>query len=231
MTNDPTPTGGQCDRLADPDTQRPCLPYRPPSHASGRRFRALLPRRPIRKPHVPTTDDLLISLFGAPQGAGLSGPGAEGLERAALVEAIACPAAISQVVIEYADLYRLLGGAIANDLQQALGARLYLAEALEDAVEHIECNTDPSNGTDAQAIETPALAWFAAPRQHSDVVHHVLQTQRTPTLIALICGPWAYGPTHLIEADGPWRPPRRTIELLSAQEAVTRLSQKANPSS
>ena len=70
MTNDPTPTDGQCDRLADPGTMGPRLPYRPPSHASGRRFRALLPRRPIRKPNEPTTDDLLINLFGAPQGAG-----------------------------------------------------------------------------------------------------------------------------------------------------------------
>jgi hypothetical protein len=230
MTNDPTPTGGQCDRLANPGTPRPRLPYRPPSHAAGRRFRALLPRRPIRKSQ-PTTDNLLINLFGAPQGAGLAGPGAEGLERATLVEAITSHAAISQVVIEYADLYRLLGGAIANDLQQALGTRLYLAEALEDAVEHIESNTAPSNRAETQTTETPPLAWFAAPRQHSDVVHHVLQTQRTPSLIALICGPWAYGPTHLIEADGPWRPPRRTIELLSAQEAVTRLSQTTNPPS
>lgn len=242
MTNDSTPTGSRGDRLADRDlakhrrprlipARRSFIPNGLSSRTSQSRFRALLQHRAAHRPQTPNTDDLLIKLFGAPQGAGLVGPGAEDFERAAFVEAIACTTGVAQVIIEYADLYRLFGGAAARDLEEALESRIYSAEALEDAIEHIESRTDPIpiGSAGAKPDQAPTLAWFATPRQDADVVHHTLQAQRNPNLIALISGPWAYGPTHLIEADGPWKPPRRSIELLSPQQAVAKLTQGSAP--
>jgi hypothetical protein len=96
---------------------------------------------------------------------------------------------------------------------------------LEDAIEHIESTTRPEAAIDTHdpARAPVPIAWFARPGQDADVVHGLLQTRRSPNVVALIDGPWAYGPTHYIEADGPRRLPSRPIELLSAQEATIAL--------
>jgi hypothetical protein len=211
------------------DTARSRIPWRPSPAAPFGRLRALVQRRsPYRRPKPDTQhqrpDELLINLFSAPQGAGVIGPGAPGLERAALIEALTCKEGIAQVVIENADFVRLVGHLAEDDLQ-ALGDRIYLAEVLEDAIEHIESTT--KSGAAIEARDHPPasapIAWFARPGQDADVVHEILQTQRDPNVVTLITGPWAYGPTHYIETDGPRRLPRRPIELPSAQEAITAL--------
>ncbi|GAA0241251.1 hypothetical protein GCM10009527_042300 [Actinomadura nitritigenes] len=141
-----------------------------------------------------------------------------------MVEALTCKDGIAQVVIEDADFIRLVGH-LADDHLEALGDRIYLAEALEDAIELIESKTKPEAATEIHDLSRASapIAWFASPGQDSDVVHEILQAGTNPNVVTLISGPWAYGPTHYIEVDGPRRLPRRPIELLSAQETIMAL--------
>lgn len=211
------------------DAARSRLPSWPSAPAAIGRFRTHFHRRCFHKHPRPDTncnrpDELLISLFGAPKGAGVIGPGAPGLERAALVEALTCKDGIAQVVIEDADFVRLVGH-LADDDLGALGDRIYLAQALEDAIELIESKTKPEAAIETHdpSRESAPIAWFASPGQDGDVVHEILRAGTNPNVVTLISGPWAYGPTHYIEVDGPRRLPRRPIELLSAQETITAL--------
>ncbi|GAA2160215.1 hypothetical protein [Actinomadura napierensis] len=241
MTNDPAPTSRQRDSLAGSDAAQQRRPrlintarssfsnWRPP-HVIRNHVRALVERRFAHEHKKPSTDsegrdDLLINLFGAPHGAGLIGPGAAGLQRAALIEAFACEDGISQIVIDDANLVRLFGHLIDDDLGEALGDRLYLTDLLENAIEYIESETKrvPASETSAPDQETAPIAWFAAPGHDADVVLQLLRTWRMPNVVALISGPWAYGPTHYIEVDGPRKLPHRPMTLPTPAQATEAL--------
>ncbi|MFD0690953.1 hypothetical protein [Actinomadura fibrosa] len=196
----------------------------PSSRKISGHLRVLIQRRLAHGLGRPgTAKDLLCELFGAPQGAGLIGPGADALGRTALTELFTRDPGTAEVVIEKQFFERLFCEAFA-EARRAAGTRLRTFQLLEDAVEYIESETEPvPNGGLVPAVRSSAIIWFVAPGQHTDVVHQVLRHRRSPQVTALVWGAWAYGPTHYIGAGGAQELPPRPIELLTAQQAAAEL--------
>ncbi|MEU9019396.1 hypothetical protein [Actinomadura sp. NPDC048394] len=164
---------------------------------------------------------LLARAFTYPQGTGLLGPGTDGLLRAALVDAFTRDTESAEVLITHTLLEDLLGEDAHQVTFGQLGSSLRLVEALEDAIEHLE-ERALWEVTGQSAKPLPTL-WLAVPGPDSDVVHRTLTTLAGLDIVALFKGPWPYGPTHLIDADGPRQFPALT-SLLSGHEAINRLS-------
>lgn len=55
------------------------------------------------------------------------------------------------------------------------------------------------------------------PGEHSDVVHEAITTWLADNLVVFTAGPWPYGPTYVIEKNGPRPLPHRPIGLLIPQ--------------
>lgn len=165
---------------------------------------------------------LLAHIFGHPQGAGVIGPGADGLLRAALVEALTSGHGHIRVITTQADLDRLLRSTRGRRAALPPGLCLHVVETLEDAIEHLEAESGPQPHDAPPSTNAPHAIWIATPGADADVVHQTLQQQGT-RLTALLYGPWPYGPTHLIETDGPRLPLRWPISLMSAEVAAAKL--------
>ncbi|TDC87633.1 hypothetical protein [Actinomadura sp. 7K507] len=168
----------------------------------------------------------LAHAFGGPEGAGLIGPGADGLLRATFTEALTHATSATQVITTKPDLDRLFVGAFDEPLIDSFGPHLHAAETLEDAIEHIELQDRISttiNTNDDPPVESPSFTWFATPGLDADVVHETLQRWHGANLIAIMSGAWPYGPTHFIDTDGPRPLPVHNVQLLPHDQAVTKL--------
>ncbi|MFV2177630.1 hypothetical protein ACFHW2_14455 [Actinomadura sp. LOL_016] len=96
-----------------------------------------------------------------------------------------------------------------------------MADTLEDAVEYVEARVVEAELRLIPDI-TPIL-WMATPAADADVVHQALNSRPAASTTGLFKGPWPYGPTHMIEEDGPRPRPRHPVHLLSPQQALARL--------
>ncbi len=139
---------------------------------------------------------------------------------------LTCKVGVSWVIATGHDLRCLFGDAFDDTLAESLAPRLHVAETLEEATERLEFEADVIRALDVNdrpSFTVSTVLWFAAPGPDADVVHDTLQSWPGTGLIPLIAGPWPYGPTYLIDADGPRPLPRRSIDLLTAQQATTEL--------
>lgn len=182
--------------------------------------RRLITRRAIARGRRTRPPQPLAQSFMHPGGAGIIGPGAERLLRTVLVDALTNGAERLEVVIALPDLEQLLGDASSLPSSRFASA-LHVTETLEDAIEHLE-SRHPRISL-AETTRRPATLWLATPGPDADVVHQTLERLPTAGIIALFQGPWPYGPTHLIDTDGPRRLPTRDLNLLSRNQAVARL--------
>ncbi|MEU8803269.1 hypothetical protein [Spirillospora sp. NPDC048819] len=243
MTSISIPTCNRCDQLNGRNVIQRRLPRISTSgsgafgfRSSPKRIRARLRSvfrnnhdQPQPRPtsHRANTDPQpLAHAFGGPEGAGLIGPGADGLLRAAFTEALTHATGARQVITTKPDLDRLFAGAFDEPLIDNFAPRLHAAETLEDAIEYIEledCISTAIDTNDASSAESPVYVWFATPGPDADVVHETLQRWHGTNLIALMSGAWPYGPTHFIDADGPRRLPDHNLHLLPRDQAITRL--------
>ncbi|MFF4235950.1 hypothetical protein ACFYYL_08820 [Actinomadura geliboluensis] len=182
---------------------------------------------------APSEDDagrkagLLARAFGHPDGVGFIGQGADALLRGVLTEALASKSDVEQVITTHADLVRLFGEAFDESVTSVHAPRLRIMESLEDAIEHLELEaemTEMIRPTSTPALDRPVIVWLVTPGPDADVVHEALRHWPDNSLLSLISGPWAYGPTHLIEATGPRPLPSSPIPLPSPREAIKRLS-------
>ncbi|RAY15017.1 hypothetical protein DPM19_09710 [Actinomadura craniellae] len=172
---------------------------------------AILPGHTRRSTHRLADD------YGHPHGAGAIGPGADGLLRAVLVEALTTAPGPVEVLITHHDLEHLFGEMTDRVPLERFHNSLRVTDTLENAVEHVE---ERANGTERQ--KTPIL-WMATPGADADVVHQTLESCPAALLTALFKGPWPYGPTHVIEENGPRPRPHQPVSLLSPRQAVARL--------
>lgn len=194
------------------------------------RLRNLLKRRITlcsQKPGPPGAEaELLAHAFRHSQGTGFIGAGAYGFLRAAFTEALTSRIGVSWVLATRGDLERLFDGALDDALLDVLAPRLHVAETLESAVERLEFEADIASAlsvrSDAGAL-TSTVLWITMPGRHSDVVHEALAHWPNDNLVVLAAGPWPYGPTYVIEADGPRPLPRRPVDLLAPQQAAASL--------
>lgn len=178
-------------------------------------------RRFHARPYTGTAaSPLLARTFAYPQGTGLLGPGTDGLLRTALVDAFDPGTESAEVLITRSHLGELFDEEVPHMPLDQLGSSLHLVETLEDAIEHLE-ERALSEVTGAPAIPLPTL-WLAVPGPDADVVDRTLTALVGLDIVALFKGAWAYGPTHLIDADGPRRLPSH-IKLSSAHEAISKL--------
>ncbi|KAB2388660.1 hypothetical protein [Actinomadura montaniterrae] len=162
----------------------------------------------------------LVRAFSHPEGSGVIGPGTQHLLRAMLVDALVDGLEQIDVVIAQPDLEQLLGDT-SSVPPELLASTLHMFETLEDTIEHLE-NTHRRAGAD-EVSERPPILWLASPGPDADVVHQTLKNLATNNLIALVHGPWPYGPTHLIDMDGPRQLPTQNIRMLSRNQAAARL--------
>ncbi|QFG22901.1 hypothetical protein [Actinomadura sp. WMMB 499] len=181
----------------------------------------------LRTASPPSADTEPLALaFGHPHGAGFIGAGADGLLRAALTEALTSKLGVSWVIATERDLRSLFDDAFNDALADQLVPRLHVAETLEDIVERLEFEADVIRAlsvNDRPALTASTVLWFTAPGPDGDVVHEAMQSWPGTGLVPLIAGPWPYGPTYLVDSDGPRPLPRRPINLLTAQQATTKL--------
>ncbi|MFI0480408.1 hypothetical protein [Actinomadura sp. 9N215] len=193
------------------------------------RLRTLLHRRAANRPLVPITPDEpaepLAHVLGHPQGADFIGPGADGLLRAILTEALTSKIGVSWIVATRYDVNALWADALDDTLLTKLSSRLHVTETLEDAIERLEFKADTiaALSIDHRPLTNPSVLWLASPGPDADVVHQTLQQWPGDNLIALIAGSWPHGPTHFINHDGPRALPHQPINLPSAQESATQL--------
>lgn len=208
MTSTSVPTCNRCNQMNRRDVTQRRLPRISTSGTGAFGFRSL-PRR-IRarlrsvfrsnhdqpQPRRPSYDANtgprpLAHAFGGPEGAGLIGPGADGLLRAAFTEALTDVTSATQVVTTKADLDRLFAGAFDEPLIDSFAPRLHAAETLEDAIENIElehCISTAIDTNDDSSTESPIYVWFATPGPDADVVHETLQGWHGTNLIAIMSG-------------------------------------------
>ncbi|MFF0522305.1 hypothetical protein ACFYTC_26635 [Actinomadura nitritigenes] len=193
------------------------LPHRLVSRLPHRMARRLQPQ-----PSTGTTfRPLLARTFTYPQGTGLLGPGTDGLLRTVFVDAFTLGTESAEVLVTRSHLEELFDEDLHQTPFDRLRPSLHLVETLEDAIEHLE-ERALWDVTGESAKPQPTL-WLAIPGPDADVVHRTLTALTELDIIALFEGPWPYGPTHLIDADGPRQLPSRTT-LLPVHEAISRLS-------
>lgn len=249
MTSISVPTCNGCARLTTRNIPQPRRPristatsnnghhtIRPALRTIAAKLRAIFGTRtkntrPSRQafPQDNTSNEtgLLARTFGHPDGAGFIGPGADALLRGIFTEALASKADVEQIITTHTDLDRLFGDAFDECLANAHAPRLSIMESLEDAIEHLELQTEMTkmiSTTSASSMDAPAIVWLATPGPDADVVHETLRHRPDENLLALLSGPWPYGPTHLIEETGPRPLPNSPLLLPSPQEAIKRLS-------
>ncbi|MDL4813204.1 hypothetical protein [Actinomadura opuntiae] len=171
--------------------------------------------------------ELLARTFGHAEGAGFIGPGAHDLLRAILTEALTTKTGVSWVIATKHDLQSLGTDAFDDATLDRFSSRLLVTETLEDTIERLEFEADVTRALDInKPLTTEAsLLWFSSPGPDADVVHQTLDHWPGTSLTALIAGPWPYGPTHLIETDGPRPLPQHPVRMLSVQQAVAELHQ------
>ncbi|MEV4676612.1 hypothetical protein ACGFJT_44180 [Actinomadura geliboluensis] len=248
MTSIFIPTCNNCDRLTTrsaPQLRRPHIApattdngrhmIRPTLRVIAARARAIFgtcgrdapASRPTPSPdQTSTPPDLLARSLGHPDGVGFIGPGADALLRAVFVEALTIDNEVDQVIATKTDLDRLFTGVFDQSLINAHSPRLRIVDSLEDAVQHLEAEAEVAkmiSATSDPTKEIPAIVWFTAPGPDADVVHATLRHWADPSLLALISGPWPYGPTQLIEETGPRPVPSTPLPLPSPQKAIERL--------
>ncbi|MEV5830494.1 hypothetical protein AB0L25_33500 [Spirillospora sp. NPDC052242] len=182
----------------------------------------------LRTPSPPSGDAVepLALAFGLPRGAGFIGDGADGLLRAALTEALTGKVGVSWIIATGHDLRCLFGDAFDDTLVESLAPRLHVVDTLEEAAERLEFEADVIRALDVNdrpSFTVSTVLWFTVPGPDTDVVHDTLQNWPGTGLVPLIAGHWPYGPTHLIDSDGPRPLPHRPINLLTAQQATTEL--------
>ncbi|TDC17246.1 hypothetical protein [Actinomadura bangladeshensis] len=187
--------------------------------------------RPSRQapPHDNTSSkaNILARAFGHPDGAGFIGPGADALLRGLFTEALASQSEVAQVITTRTDLDRLFGDAFDESSASAHAPRLHIMDSLEDAIEHLELEAEMVkmiSASSAASSNAPAFVWLATPGPDADVVHETLRHWPDKNLLALLSGPWPYGPTHLIEQTGPRPRPNSPLPLPTPQEAIKRLT-------
>ncbi|QKG20132.1 response regulator receiver/SARP domain-containing protein [Actinomadura verrucosospora] len=161
--------------------------------------------------------------FGHPQGVGLLGPGTDSLLRTLLVDALADRARprATEVILTRAELERLFPEDIDQFPAEHYDSELHVTATLEDAIERLEDRAASWNTH--EAATRPPILWLAAPGEDADVVHDTLCSLDGADIIAIFRGAWPYGPTHLVDADGPRQVPNQ-LELLSASEAIGKLT-------
>ncbi|MFI0350946.1 hypothetical protein [Actinomadura sp. 9N407] len=175
----------------------------------------------ILQGHSPQNTRRLADDYSHPYGAGVIGPGADGLLRAVLVEALTVAPGSVEVLTTGHDLEHLFGEMVGRVPYERLRGILHVAGTVEETVEHVE---DRVLGVELRFdLGRKPMLWTATPGADADVVHRTLNSCPAGLLTGLFSGPWPYGPTHLIEANGPRPRPRRPVRLLSPQQAVARL--------
>jgi hypothetical protein len=157
-----------------------------------------------------------VADFSHPHGAGVIGPGSDSLLRTVLVEALTVEPGWVEVLTTHHDLKRLFGEMTDRIPRKRFQWVLRVADSLEDTIEYIE-------GRASGAPGTPRVLWIVTTGADADVVHRTLESYPAAGLTGLFMGSWPYGPTHVIEEDGPRPRPRRPIRLLSPKQALDRM--------
>ncbi|WP_021591205.1 hypothetical protein [Actinomadura welshii] len=249
MTSISAPTYNGCDQLTTRYVLQPRRPritvatskdghhiLRQPLRTLPARLRAifgtrgrdnLTNRQALSQDNMGSKASLLARAFAHPDGVGFIGPGADALLRGVFTEALASKTDVAQVITTHADLDRLFGEAINKSVTRIHAPRLRIMGSLEEAIEHLELEaetTEMISATSAPLLDVPAVVWLATPGPDADVVQEVLRRWPDNSLIALLAGPWPYGPNHLIEETGPRPLPDGPIPLPSPQEAIKQLS-------
>lgn len=169
------------------------------------------------------------------QAAGVIGAGADAYLRAVLVHLLTRAPDTARVVTTGHDLDRLFEGQFDLALRSSYSKQLYVADLLEDTVEHLETKAEHQNArlitaNSPERMNTLTTYWFAAPGADTDVVHQTIQRWTGLGLIPLLFGPWPYGPTHQLNDNrrvlGPGR--SGTFQTLSVTEAITALRHPAS---
>lgn len=168
------------------------------------------------------------------QAAGVIGAGADAYLRAVLVHLLTRATDTARVVTTGNDLDRLFEGQFDLALQSSYSKQLYVADLLEDAVEHLETKAEHQNAlliaaNSPECMNTLTTYWFAAPGADTDVVHQTIQRWTGLGLIPLLFGPWPYGPTHQLNDNHRVLGPgcSGSFQTLSVAEAITALSHPA----
>ncbi|MFV2175534.1 hypothetical protein ACFHW2_26035 [Actinomadura sp. LOL_016] len=201
-----------------------------PSHPHNRgRLRALLQRCATERLLAPArrngASEPLARIFAHPQGAGFTGSGADGLLRAILTEALTSKVGVSWVIATRHDLQSLGADVFNDETLDRYSSRLQVTETLEDSIERLEFEADVIRALDVNdgSAAGPTVLWFSSPASDADVVNETLVHWPDTNLIAFVADPWPYGPTHLVDADGPKPRPLRPVRLLSPRQAAEEL--------
>ncbi|MFD0857344.1 hypothetical protein ACFQ07_34390 [Actinomadura adrarensis] len=158
--------------------------------------------------------------YSHPHGAGVIGAGADGLLRAVLVEALTARPGSIEVLMPQDDLLRLFGDLAHRVPREQLDEVLRVADSLEDTIEYVEEAASAGLGS---ALKGQQILWIATPRADADVVYRTLQGCSGTAVTGLFNGLWPYGPTHVVEEDGPRPRPQRPVRLVTAPQAIVRL--------
>ncbi|MFC6878828.1 MULTISPECIES: hypothetical protein [Actinomadura] len=165
-----------------------------------------------------------------PHGVGVVGPGADGFVRAVLVELLTREPSRTNVVVMRAELDRLFGDGLGEELRYAPDARLHVFDRSEDAAAHLElelltaaaerANPDlsPTGGRDL-----PATFWIRAPGPDDAAVPPLARRGLAHGLVTLVNGPWPHGPTRTVERDGGLTGTGRTVPVLTRADALARM--------
>ncbi|MFG2006186.1 hypothetical protein ACGFNU_44260 [Spirillospora sp. NPDC048911] len=158
---------------------------------------------------MPTGARLLYDI-ARPVHSGIVGAYANEWLRAAFVEALLSDERLPDIVTTHHDLDMMFCGQFGRVLLNHFGERLHVFEALEDAIEHLETRADDIRSGQGG----PTIVWFATPGNDADVVHQTIEYWAGLELIALLRGPWLYGPNR--HPQPSHRPTHRT-QLFTAQ--------------
>lgn len=165
-----------------------------------------------------------------PNGLGVVGPGADGFVRAVLVELLTREPSRTNVVVMRAELNRLFGDGLGEELRYAPDARLHVFDRPEDAAAHLElelltaaaerANPDlsPTGGRDL-----PATFWIRAPAPDAAAVPPLTRRGLAHGLVTLVTGPWPHGRTRTVERDGGLAGTDRTVPVLTRADAFARM--------
>ncbi|GAA2613823.1 hypothetical protein SMC26_23870 [Actinomadura fulvescens] len=142
-------------------------------------------------PSAPTGTRLLYDVT-RPVHSGILGAYANDWLRVAFVEALVSDERLPDIVTTRRDLDVMFCGRASDAFLDDFNERLRVFECLEDAIEHLE--------TRAVAVRSgqpgPTTVWFATPGNDADVVNQTIEFWAGLDMIALLRGPWPYGPNR-----------------------------------
>ncbi|KAA9380079.1 hypothetical protein F5972_10770 [Microbispora cellulosiformans] len=196
----------QGDRLVRYSEVRDTLPF-PPVEASAESVTVI---RADDDVPVTTLDSMLeqestslgyLVALSAMNGTGLTGPGAENVTRAMVLELLAGRHMAARVLMPHEDAVRLFG----EEAIRAADPGLVVLDTLQEVVTELEVEIVRRSGQRTAAGVPEGQSWLfviASPGAAAERLHRIVQGGTEDLILGVFLGDWPYGITCTVDESG-----------------------------